>query len=295
MKIERKQNIINVAINEYLNTPEIVRSLTKLGRKYGIKRQTLAKHLKERNIEIINQQNRCQVDENIFNIIDTEEKAYWLGFLYADGNISSIGNRLELNLALKDLDHMIKFKNFLKYDGDIRLETNKGLGTDICRFSVRNKNIWNQLNSKGCIPCKSLILQFPNLSIFTKKVLVYDFIRGYVDGDGSLGIYTTKNSSKPELSILGTESFLKTLQEVLNIKGYIRNKSTKNYENKAFEIKFSSLSARKVAHLLYNNATIYLTRKYNIYKLFCQLEEESSRRKSSKIGKRWDANTEVTN
>ena len=238
MKIERKQNIINVAINEYLNTPEIVRSLTKLGRKYGIKRQTLAKHLKERNIEIINQQNRCQVDENIFNIIDTEEKAYWLGFLYADGNISSIGNRLELNLALKDLDHMIKFKNFLKYDGDIRLETNKGLGTDICRFSVRNKNIWNQLNSKGCIPCKSLILQFPNLSIFTKKVLVYDFIRGYVDGDGSLGIYTTKNSSKPELSILGTESFLKTLQEVLNIKGYIRNKSTKNYENKAFEIKF---------------------------------------------------------
>jgi hypothetical protein len=76
MKIERKQNIINVAINEYLNTPEIVRSLTKLGRKYGIKRQTLAKHLKERNIEIINQQNRCRVDENIFNIIDTEEKAY---------------------------------------------------------------------------------------------------------------------------------------------------------------------------------------------------------------------------
>lgn len=76
MKTERKQNIINAAIDEYLNTPEIERSLTKLGRKYGIKRQTLAKYLKARNVEIINQQNRCRINENIFDVIDTEEKAY---------------------------------------------------------------------------------------------------------------------------------------------------------------------------------------------------------------------------
>ena len=43
---ERKRNIINLAIQEYINTPENERSLTKLGEKYGIKRQTLSRYLK---------------------------------------------------------------------------------------------------------------------------------------------------------------------------------------------------------------------------------------------------------
>jgi DNA-binding phage protein len=51
---ERKQQIINLAIEEYLNTPETERSLTKLGEKYGVKRQTLSKHLKNRGYEVIN-------------------------------------------------------------------------------------------------------------------------------------------------------------------------------------------------------------------------------------------------
>ena len=51
---ERKQQIINLAIEEYLNTPESERSLTKLGEKYGVKRQTLSKHLKNRGYEVIN-------------------------------------------------------------------------------------------------------------------------------------------------------------------------------------------------------------------------------------------------
>lgn len=31
-------------------------------------------------------------DSTFFNVIDTEEKAYWLGFLMADGFITIIGN-----------------------------------------------------------------------------------------------------------------------------------------------------------------------------------------------------------
>ena len=48
-----------------------------------------------------------------FEIIDTEEKAYWLGFLYADGSVSSTDNRIELGLAEKDLNHIEKFKEFI--------------------------------------------------------------------------------------------------------------------------------------------------------------------------------------
>lgn len=49
-----KKSLINLAIEEYLNTPEELRSLTKLGYKYGIKRQTISKHLKDLGYEVIN-------------------------------------------------------------------------------------------------------------------------------------------------------------------------------------------------------------------------------------------------
>ena len=53
--------MMDIIIQEYLNTPEKERSLTKLGRKYGVKRQTISKYLKERNIDVINYQNRCRI------------------------------------------------------------------------------------------------------------------------------------------------------------------------------------------------------------------------------------------
>ena len=117
-KIERTK-LMSIIIDEYLNTPEKERSLTKLGNKYGVRRQKISEWLKDNGYEVINYQNRCRIDETIFDNIDTEEKAYWLGFLYADGNISTIGNRLEMNLSIKDLDHMFKFKRFLKLEAVI--------------------------------------------------------------------------------------------------------------------------------------------------------------------------------
>lgn len=295
MKREQKQQIINIAIQEYIDTPEKQRSLTKLGEKYGVKRQTLSKYLKERGIEIINYQNRCRIKEDVFNIINTEEKAYWLGFIFADGNISSTGNRFEINLSIKDIDHMIKLKNFLKYEEDIRVETHKEFKTEICRMSVRNKNLWNALNDKGCTPRKSLTLIFPENSIFFTQDLVYPFIRGYFDGDGSLGIYPKKNSVCENLNLVGTESFLKSIETILGVKGHIRNKSTNNYVNNSYSLQYSSKKARKVAKLLYENANIYLNRKYNIYIQFCQRDKELSMKKLSKNGESWDANTVLSN
>ena len=86
-------------------------SLTKLATKYNITRWTLTKKLRELGIEIVNRQNKAKFDEHIFDNIDTEEKAYWLGFIYADGNISSITEntkRYEFELSLKgsDINHL---------------------------------------------------------------------------------------------------------------------------------------------------------------------------------------------
>ena len=292
---EQRQSIINLAIQEYLNTPESERSLTKLGEKYGIKRQTISKQLKQQGIEVINYQNKSRLNEHIFDSMDSEEKFYWLGFLFAYGNLSSTGNRIEVRLSLKDVKHLEKFRKFLCLTTEIRTGISNE-GYQFCHLSVRNKHLWNTLNNLGCTPRKSLTLQFPNLKIFPNKNYILDFIRGYVDGDGCLTIFPNqrKTSERTVISLVGTESFLKTINTLFGNKGYITNKSCNNWENKAYQLSFSDVPSRKLARYLYENATIYLQRKYDKYLEFCRIEEESSKRESSKIGEGCDANPEVS-
>lgn len=116
--------------------------------------------LKEKKVIVSNKQNQVTIDENIFDNINTEEKAYWLGFIFADGYISSKSFHFELSLSLKDKDHLQKFSDFCKYTKSIKTDSYR------CRFCLRNKHLWNTLNNYGCVPQKSLILKFPNIEIF---------------------------------------------------------------------------------------------------------------------------------
>ena len=66
---------------------------------------------------------KYQVDDNYFNLIDTEEKAYWLGFLYADGYVrmkDSRSGQLKLKLSSKDRDHIILFNKCLSSNYPIK-------------------------------------------------------------------------------------------------------------------------------------------------------------------------------
>ena len=167
--------IYQLALNEYLNTPESERSLTKLGSKYGVSRQSLSAKFKQLGYQIINYQNKCRLNECAFDNMQSEEQFQWLGFLYADGNISSSGYRIEVRLAIKDLEHLEKFRNFLNLTTEIR--TGICNGNEFCHLSVRNKHMWQSLNKLGCVPNKSNILYFPDKAIFNKVENVLHFIR----------------------------------------------------------------------------------------------------------------------
>ena len=166
------------------------------------------------------------VDETVFDCIDTEEKAYWLGFIYADGNISNaehikeVSNktvyRLEISLQSDDIDHLNKLKSFFKWDGVVKISKTNYARKDRCRLYFNNKHIWKTLNSYGCTPNKSLTLKFPNIEIFNDCSLIRHFIRGYVDGDGCIS-YLQKNHSRMTLSLLGTIDMLTNIQKHLPI------------------------------------------------------------------------------
>lgn len=245
------ENKINDIIIEYINNRT---SINNLAKKYNIGSDFLSRKIKERGIKITNHQNVVRFNENIFDYIDTEEKAYWLGFIYADGYISNRDNRFELALSLHDIEHLRKFAKFMGYENNIKQDSYR------CRFYIRNKHLWNTLNSYGCTPKKSLTLEFPDERIFKSKDLIRHFIRGYFDGDGCVSYYTYKSVNKLNVSCLGTKSFLENIIKYAKIKCII-----KESRSQAMMFNLSLNKSILFCEYIYNNCSIYLDRKYLRY------------------------------
>ena len=99
---------------------------------------------------------------------------------------------------------------------------------------------------------------------------MFDFIRGYVDGDGSVMIGKNHREEyvKPRLSILGTKEFLETLIERT---GWRKCKIT--HPSGAYCIEWNGKYVMDYLDNLYENATIYLDRKYEKYQKLCELNK----------------------
>ena len=193
---------------------------------------------------------------------DTEEKAYWLGFLYADGSVGSKEDKIELGLAEKDLKHIEKFRDFMNITNKISYREK----TKSYRMSFRSAKCKQDLIDKGCIPKKSLILDFPNENQVPKH-LIRHFIRGYFDGDG----WFTNTESCFQIGIIGTENF---------INGFLNSIENTNKDNKIFDVHRKNGAKRYVfgayddvlnfLNWIYKDSNIYLERKYNSYLDFIQ-------------------------
>lgn len=241
-------------------------------------------------------QGKASFNETIFDSIDTEEKAYWLGFLFADGTISSSPLRndaktqyqIELSLSSKDSPHLEKFAKFIGYTQPLYCDETR------CRISVYSKHMWQVLNSNGCTPQKSLTLKFPKIELFKNTQLVFHFVRGYWDGDGCLS-YSNKEHTRAEISVIGTDEILNPIIMLIcpDIKPTLHILHPESQSiTKYFNI--SGVNAYTTISKLYKNSTIYLQRKYEKYLEYCRLYEESCKESQTKIGEDCDVNPEVT-
>lgn len=230
----------------------------------GCGRNKLQRTLKERGLMRSNRENsrKYSVNESYFETIDTEEKAYWLGFIYADGYVSNTRNdyNIGISLGIKDKAHLEKFKKAIQsthpigvYDGN-----NYGVGTKYCRLRFASKTMYTHLTEKGVFESKSLTLKFPSEDIVPKD-LVPHFIRGYFDGDGSFA-YSGKRDDTYNVKIMGTREFLTEVANHIQceLKLYKRHADTKN--NYSLEI-HARQSVVDFGKYIYNGANIYMERK----------------------------------
>lgn len=246
-------------------------SLCSLQNRFKVNKKSISDKLRQLGYEVINHQLELKFDEHIFDVIDTEEKAYWLGFIFADGNISTVKNtnklteyRFTITLKQNDDSHLLKFNSFMQHQKDNR-HYHKTKNPS-CSWYVNNKHLWEVLNSYGCVPRKSLVLNFPSVSIFKDRSLIRHFIRGYFDGDGCLSYELRTNYIVPRASLLGTKEFIQTLVTYLPLKDPLIISHNKESTN-TYCLKLKVSESKMFLDYIYNNCSIYLDRKYNRYNL----------------------------
>jgi len=200
--------------------------------------------------------------DSIFENIDSEEKSYWLGFLYADGYVrirEKCGSELRLKLAILDENHLLKFKRFISPD-NIPVIYEEYKSSKCFKVSINSKKIVNDLINKGCINKKSKIIEFPK---FLEPKLISHFIRGYFDGDGSIS-FSDKQIGLNFVS--GSKNFLKEISNKLETEAKCKNA---NLVGTSENFKYIQFSAKddlyKIHDYLYRNATIYMERKNEKY------------------------------
>ena len=127
-------------------------------------------------------------NHNFFKCIDSEEKAYVLGFFFADGYNSD--TQIEFTQLEQDEDILVQINKALESEVPIYSYINKVNGNTKKALRFSSKEMCNDMNHLGGIRGKSLILEFPK---YLSKELIPHFIRGYFDGDGCVWDGKRKN------------------------------------------------------------------------------------------------------
>ena len=156
------------------------------------------------------------IQEDFFDVIDTQEKAYILGLLYADGYNNT--DRNSINLSLKESDKeildkitkLIQPSKPLRYINTYKARQKEGFenSQNQYRLVITNKHISQRLVELGCGKAKTHNLTFPTEEQ-VPSCLIRHFVRGYFDGDGCI------SGAVKKVDIVGTEKFLKTVQVIL--------------------------------------------------------------------------------
>ena len=204
-------------------------------------------------------------DKDFFENINTEEKAYWLGFIYADGYVyySEEKRNYELGIELQigDINHLRKFNKSINGNLEVKITEKYDKRYEKtyrhCTIRLHDKKLVEDLNKNGVVQNKSYIIKFPNL----RNDLIVPFIRGFFDGDGCLQLNKQRQCHRVDFACASID-FVNKLRDILynnyNINSYITQ------DKNIYRLNIRGLTnAYLFGRLLYDNSTIYLDRKYN--------------------------------
>ena len=243
------EKAMNMMIEENKSGNQVAKEL-------GLNAQNMLQNIKKHFDWSPLKDGKKSVDSDYFETIDTEEKAYWLGFLTADGYISTKSNSIELALKESDYDHIKKFQQAIKSKHKIGKRHIKN--SIAYRINIKDKKMAKDIADKSFINKKSF-----DAFIYKEleSHLIRHYIRGLIEGDG----YISKDGKTIELTSASkclVQDFLVIIKKEFNYDCKIKKRS----DSKAVSVRIlNSAISYKVLDWLYKDASIYLDRKYSIY------------------------------
>ncbi|MGM9533095.1 LAGLIDADG family homing endonuclease [Intestinibacter sp.] len=138
-----------------------------------------------------------KIKKDIFSPINTPEAAYILGFYIADGCVN--GNKFVITLSEKDKEILEKIRDYMSPVTKLCYKPERVNKTGITThpmysFSFACKEIVSRLEELGLGQKKTYLEK--SIKNIVPKELMWDFIRGYWDGDGNI------NSSEVTKSVI---------------------------------------------------------------------------------------------
>lgn len=258
----------------YLSNGSIIETAKVLNLKYARVRSYLARHTEYAS----NRKKQTLVknyQKDYFEVIDSPAKAYFLGFLKADGYVDKNRDRVALRIQEKDVEILEKFCDCLGFPhsriNKIKARPMEGRNqSDHVEFAITNTQLVTPL------------LNVKSKEIFDKvpEEFSYDFIRGYFDGDGTIS-YRNMKKLYFSIAVVGSPSDSHMLEYIMQrVEGF-----TKIYTDKRSDLPFlksdNQVVIRRFRDLIYKDAYIYLTRKKTKFDHFSLLfDTPTTRRKT---------------
>src|SRR5215469_17043461 len=181
----------------------------------------------------------------------TPESAYVFGFWFADGSMTQPGKDYCVSFVTKDVEHLRHIRQVLQAEQKIYARP------DGCyTLSIGSKQMWHDLLRMGGAPAKSLVAPMP----YVPPPLMRHFIRGYVDGDGSL-YWDTARRRTPRINIVGGLSFLEKLARVIHEETEVGIARIRTHQSKAPFLAYSGIKAQVLAKWLYVPGELMLERR----------------------------------
>jgi hypothetical protein len=186
-----------------------------------------------------------------FTNIDTKSKAYFLGFIFADGNIRKDYRQLKFNQDISEISILKKFCN------EINANPSKiNIKNKLARLWISRRKIVMELVKLGAHPNKSLIIELPQLD---SRLFYLSFLLGYYDGDGK---------TRSTIITSGSRKFLQQIKTHFSLPFKLRieqritwhDNHTRSSQSTSYEL---SLGAELFREMMHNYAdSLPSKRKY---------------------------------
>jgi len=196
--------------------------------------------------------------------IEGSDLWYLVGLITSDGSLSSDGRHIDI--TSKNYEFLTQLKERLKIRNNVCVK-DKGTKKQAYRIQIANRNFYDFLLSVGLMPNKSLTLKSVNIP----EIFFKDFLRGLIDGDGSVRSWIHPINLHEQWSLRiysGSQVFMQWLQsrieEYIGCRGKLYYELKSKFKSFVYTLKYGKIAAKRIFRTCYYNGAFGMDRKIKL-------------------------------